>query len=95
MSQNDESTTNVVGYVGRRFSNKELKRFLARAKNTPNQPKGYRVGESHGEAAAIKSLVLGAPLKYIPKPAFKVRSLEDTIADAIANRESVALASGG
>ena len=95
MSQNDESTTNVVGYVGRRFSNKELKRFLARAKNTPNQPKGYRVGESHGEAAAIKSLILGAPLKYVPKPAFKTRSVEDTIAEAIANRESVALASGG
>lgn len=87
-----EENTNVVGYVGARINARTMKRYLARARVNPNPPKGTRHKESHGERAAIRSLILGAPLKYIPAPK-KTSDRAAEITDAIKNREAVQLRS--
>lgn len=54
-------------YVGGRISDKQYKLYLSRAKVTPNAPKGTKIGERHGERAALQSFYLGEALQYFGK----------------------------
>lgn len=88
MSTNTNTTKkedNIVGYVGKRISTKQYKQWLGRAtlRQNSNPVKKTKTGERHGIRAAIQSLVIEAPLRYVPKSPVKVTTDADKITAAV------------